>query len=74
MLSYFARRMTVASPPPGPALAVVPVLETPLATLTDAAVRGERDDLSSLLAQIFSGSLLRAGTGCFDVAFDTHAC
>ena len=47
--------------------------ETPLATLTDAAVRGERDDLSSLLAQIFSGSLLRAGTGCFDVAFDTQA-
>lgn len=64
----------MASPPPGPALAVVPVLETPLATLTGAAVRGERDDLSSLLAQIFSGSLLRAGTGCFDVAFDTHAC
>lgn len=47
--------------------------ETPLATLTDAALRGERDDLSSLLTQIFSGSLLRAGTGSFDVAFDTQA-
>ena len=46
--------------------------ETPVATLTEAAVRGEKDDLSSLLAQIFSGSLLRAGTGCFDVCFDTH--
>jgi len=47
--------------------------ETAVATLADAALAGDTDDMSSLLTQIFSGSLLRVGTGCADVLFDTQA-
>lgn len=44
--------------------------ETPMATIAAAAVRGETDDLSSFLTQIFCGSVLRTGTGSFDVLYD----
>ena len=47
--------------------------ETPMATIAAAAVRGETDDLSSFLTQIFCGSVLRTGTGSFDVMYDGEA-
>ena len=49
------------------------LFETPVSTLAEAALRGDTDDLSSLLTQIFSGSILHAGTGGSDVLFDTQA-
>lgn len=48
------------------------LFETPVSTLAEAALRGDTDDLSSLLTQIFCGSLLRTGTGASDVLFDTQ--
>lgn len=46
------------------------IYETPVATLVKAALRGETDDLSSLLTQIFCGIMLRVGTGAVDILYD----
>ena len=49
------------------------LFETPSTILAEAALNGANDDLTSLLVQIFTGNVLRVGTGSFDVLYDAEA-